>query len=261
VTFPDPATSGGSGALTTTCAPKSGSSFNVGTTPVTCSTGDNIGHFATCSFSVTVAPPPAPQLGVTTFMAFGDSETEGKVTQVFPTAYTLKLQGMLQAHYPTQTITVIGEGSGGEPAGGSGTIDRFDQKLAADKPQAVLLMDGANDLSAIPPDINGAISGLDSMGSHAAAKGLPVFIATIPPMNPVGKNGGGAASVGQLNLRIVSLASARAWTLVDVNTAFHGDLTLIGPDGLHPTDAGYQVIAQTFYDRIIAKLELQPAGR
>ena len=62
--------------------------------------------------------------------------------------------------------------------------------------------------------------------------------------------------MSSLNAKIVSLAASRQLVLVDVNAAFHGDLTLIGPDGLHATDAGYQVIAQAFYDRIVARLEL-----
>jgi lysophospholipase L1-like esterase len=259
VTFADPTTTGGSGPITTNCSPKSGASFPVGSTTVNCSAGDTKGHAAACSFSVDVAPPPVPQLAASTFMAFGDSQTEGKVTQVFPNAYTLKLQALLQARYPAQTIAVIGEGSGGEPA--TAGLTRFDGALAADNPQAVLLMDGANDINNGPVAISPAIAALDTMGSHAAAKGLPVFLATIPPENPAGKSGGGAPFVDQLNARIVSLAASRQWTLVDVNAAFHGDLTLVGPDGLHPTDAGYQVIAQTFFDRVVAKLEQLPALR
>ena len=83
-----------------------------------------------------------------------------------------------------------------------------------------------------------------------------MFLATLPPANPSGPRGGGAPYVPDLNSRIVTLATARGWNLVDVNAAFNGDLSLIGADGLHATDAGYQVIAQAFYDRIVAKLEL-----
>jgi len=35
---------------------------------------------------------------------------------------------------------------------------------------------------------------------------------------------------------------------VDLETAFGSDESLIGSDGLHPTAAGYQLIAQSFYD-------------
>ena len=42
--------------------------------------------------------------------------------------------------------------------------------------------------------------------------------------------------------------------------AFNGDVTtLIGPDGLHPTAAGYQVIATTFFNVIKASLEAPAA--
>lgn len=57
------------GAAPTTCAPGSGASFSLGTTPVTCSATDGSGNTASCGFTVTVrdtTPPtiacPAPQV-------------------------------------------------------------------------------------------------------------------------------------------------------------------------------------------------------
>jgi lysophospholipase L1-like esterase len=41
--------------------------------------------------------------------------------------------------------------------------------------------------------------------------------------------------------------------------AFRGDLSLIGSDGVHPTDAGHAVIAQAFFDQIVARLEVPAA--
>src|SRR5213078_4589438 len=83
------------------------------------------------------------------FMAFGDSLTEGKVTsfidQIFLTSYTIKVGAMLQGRYSAQNIVVANEGLGGQKA--VVDIDRFDLALNTDKPQAVLLMEGANDLN------------------------------------------------------------------------------------------------------------------
>jgi lysophospholipase L1-like esterase len=48
---------------------------------------------------------------------------------------------------------------------------------------------------------------------------------------------------------------------VDLHAAFGGTATteLIGPDGLHPTEAGYQKIADTFFAAIKSTLEVVPA--
>jgi lysophospholipase L1-like esterase len=263
ITYPAPVVSGGKAPVTTSCAPVSGGSFGVGTTTVSCTASDAATQSAACSIPVTVDPAPVPRLSATSFMAFGDSLTEGKVSLVgvqgltFPPAYTNKLVAMLQSRYSAQTIALTAEGAGGNKA--AADVDRFDRALDADKPQVVLLMEGANDLresgdNAVDP----VIHALDAMASHAATRGIQVFLATLPPENPAGSSGGGAGFVPSLNAKIVSLAASRQLVLVDVSAAFGGDLSLIGADGLHPTDAGYQVIAQAFYDRIVSRLELPP---
>ena len=86
------------------------------------------------------APSKPPHLSATKFIAFGDSITEGFVqrcpgaaptendedplrielplapgrAQPSPTAYPAKLQALLAERYPSQMITVINEGAGGE---------------------------------------------------------------------------------------------------------------------------------------------------
>jgi lysophospholipase L1-like esterase len=78
VTYGSPAATGGTAPVSVTCAPSSGSAFFIGSTSVTCTATDAVQRTASCSFTVTVTPPP-PRLGVTTILAFGDSITEGEV--------------------------------------------------------------------------------------------------------------------------------------------------------------------------------------
>jgi lysophospholipase L1-like esterase len=52
--------------------------FNIGSTVVTCTATDAVRRTASCSFTVSVVLP-APRLGVTRILAFGDSITEGEV--------------------------------------------------------------------------------------------------------------------------------------------------------------------------------------
>ena len=68
-----------------------------------------------------------------------------------------------------------------------------------------------------------------------------------------------------LNPLIRQLASESGVTLVDVAAAFGGDgpldnSSLLGTDGLHPTEAGYQVIAGAFFEKLQATLERTPLG-
>jgi hypothetical protein len=58
VTFPLTATDGLGGPVTTVCTPASGSTFPVGTTPVTCTATDEAGNGATAGFAVTVTAVP-----------------------------------------------------------------------------------------------------------------------------------------------------------------------------------------------------------
>jgi lysophospholipase L1-like esterase len=163
---------------------------------------------------------------------------------------------MLQTRYSAQTIVVANDGVGGQEAADPATLRRFDDALGREKPEVVLLLDGANDLDKHgDAGVDPALGALDAMAAHATGKGIAVFLATLPPEKSCA---GGSGSITSLNGKIATLAANRQLTLVDVYAAFNGDLGLVGSDCLHPTDAGYQVVAQAFYDKIVAKLEQQP---
>ena len=50
------------------------------------------------------------------------------------------------------------------------------------------------------------------------------------------------------------MAAAEHLDLIDLNALFAGQLdTLLGQDGLHPSDAGYSAIANAFYNAIKEK--------
>jgi lysophospholipase L1-like esterase len=258
VSYPSPTIVGGKPPVSETCTPPSGQPFDLGTTTVSCHGIDADAREAVCTFTV-IVEPPAPQLSFTMFMAFGDSLTEGKVSMIpeltLPASYTLKLADMLRGRYYDQQIDVINEGLGGRKA--VEDIDRFDQALEATHPQVVLLMEGTNDLGElVDDDVDPVRDALETMALHATTRGLPVFLATLPPQKPPA---GKASLVPRLNAKIVTIAQLRHFNLVDVYGAFHGDLSLIGSDGVHPTDAGHAVIAQAFFDQIVARLEVPAA--
>ena len=98
-----------------------------------------------------------------------------------------------------------------------------------------------------------------SMVPMAKGRGMKVFLATLPPQNPNGccPNRGLAWSlVEPYNDRLRGVASLEDIPLVDVYQAFGGDITtLVDFDGLHPTPAGYQKIADEFFKSIKQNLE------
>lgn len=286
VTYPTPSTSGGTGVLTTSCTPSTSSAFPVGSTNVTCSARDTKGQSASCGFQVTVTR--VPRLSLTRFVAFGDSMTEGFVqvckVPTFHTlsgiladldslrtvrppgfsvvAYPTKLQQMLVNRYAAQAITVINEGNGGETAV-QGAAD-FARVLNNDMPQAVLLLEGINDIhqgvptqaSAIPA----VIASLRSMIQDAKRRGMAPFVATLLPERRGACRSfdwdDGVEDVVSANSQIRLLAASENVTLVDLYPAFAG-LTdsLLGQDGLHPSDAGYQRMADLFFAAIQQRLE------
>ena len=264
VTFSSPTATGGIAPLTMTCSPSSGASFPIGSTPTTCRAVDARQQTATCTFTVTVTGPP--RLSVTRFVAFGDSITEGfphtitpaLVDPAPPGSYPVVLQSLLRGRYTSQTITVLDEGVGGEIVASG--VARLPGALAADKGGALLLMEGANDLNQFGADgVSRIASGLQTMIRMARAGSMAVFVGTLLPERADGTptRASHPELVVPANAAIRSLAAAEGVTLVDLYAAFGGvpDPVLISSDGLHPTAAGNERIAQTFYTSIRARLE------
>ena len=258
VSYPPPAVAGGQPPVSISCTPASGSSFPSGKSTATCTATDSLQRTAQCSFAVTV--DVVPQLRFTRFVAFGDSITEGKLATGEPpmTPYPTGLRQMLAARYATQEFTVVNAGLGAETTGGG--VGRLPSVLNANNPQVLLLFEGVNDLaggnaSAIGP----MISSLGNMIGQARGRGVVPMLATLLPEIFGGQRAGAAALIVPANDQIRVLAGAQGVALVDLYNVFRGsESTLIGQDGLHPTEAGYQAIAQTFFTEIRNRYEGAP---
>ncbi len=277
----------GAAPVTTTCVPASGSLFNVGTTPVSCTATDARQRSAACSFNVVVQPPP--RLNLTRFVAFGDSLTAGEdgtstlsarlgdvLGLDYPTVilrgreYPTVLQQLLSARFTTQPILVVNAGNPGEFAGGAGTFSRFTGITSSRQYEVVLIMEGTNDIfggtGGNPLGIPPAIANLRRMVGDARSRGMRVFLATVPPANPAGPRGAQRyQAIPSINAEIRQLAVAEGVPLVDVFNAFNNNFTYLGQDGTHPNAEGYALIASTFYDVIRRELEARtlagwPAG-
>jgi lysophospholipase L1-like esterase len=270
VSYPAPTVTGGRSPVTTQCAPASGTTFALGTTSVTCTATDADRQTRSCTFSVTVSPPP--YLRYTKFLAFGDSLTAGSDGLPLPASsayaplvvrdeisYPTKLRQALAARYTAQATQVTNRGLPGETAA-QGAV-RLPGVITATRPEVLLLLEGANDISGGDPlGINRAVAGLRAMVREGRRQGLVVFLATLPPQRAGGPRAAGAPLVVPLNTEIKLLALQEGSVLVDVYAGFEGDLSLIGPDGLHPTEAGYQRMADLFLAGTRANLEIPFPG-
>ncbi len=217
----------------------------------------------------TAPTPGAARLSRTRFMAFGDSFTAGEVTSpitqaqglahrlvVLPSAsYPLVLQGQLQAAYPAQASSIVVVNSG-EP--GERILDgaqRFPSAFDASRPEVVLLMEGANGLPGVGPDISASLMRIMVLGARNGR--ARAFVGSMIPQVP-GRPRATTPVFELLNYNrtLQQMSIEEGATFVDLYNAMLPEAaTLIGSDGLHPTEAGYRRIADLFLAAIRAQLE------
>jgi len=198
-------------------------------------------------------------------MTFGDSLTEGKISLTLTTlvdspshSYPAKLLRLLTERYTGQEIIMLNEGFGGERADES--LPRFREALSHDRPDAVLLMHGVNDLNGSQDGrVQRAADAMEELVKEARNGGRAALVATLPPLGPGGK-AACPECVEPYNNLIRRMVAAKGATLVDVHAAWGGRAGLMGADGIHPTEAGYEVIAGAFFDAIQRTLE-SPAAK
>lgn len=209
------------------------------------------------------------RLSRTRFMAFGDSFTAGEVTTpialspagahrliLVPAAsYPSVLQGRLQSTYPAQSasIAVINDGQPGELI--LEGLQRFPETFAASRAEVVLLMEGVNGLPLVGPDISTGVMRL--MVQEAKNGRARVFVGSMIPQ--VSSRPRGNTPVSELlayNSVLQIMCTQESVTYVDLyNPMLPDAATLIGSDGLHPTEAGYRRIAELFLAAIKTELE------
>lgn len=210
---------------------------------------------------ITIAPPRA--LGVTRFVAFGDSITWGATSAWFSAnmffasangGYPERLAANLTLAHTPQPITMFNDGLPGELA--VNALTRFRTMLTTRRPGAVLLLEGINDLSS-DISVSRTIGGLRAMLDAAAVQGVPVLLATMyqtyEEVDPDGNfRANGAAFVPAFNVEIRKLVLGRPNVfLVDLEPVM-AKRALVGKDGIHLEDAGFDLMAARFQSVIDA---------
>jgi lysophospholipase L1-like esterase len=273
ITYSLPGASGGTPPYTISCNPPSGTAVGLGTSTVTCNVVDAAGRGAVCSFNVTVVRPP--RLSRSRFLAFGDSLTEG-VTNETPTfrivdvpgSYPNQLDGLLRAYFRGQSLTVMNDGRAGELITGAsqhspGAQKRLPTSIDTNRPDVLLLLEGTNDVRTVtsnPDVLDEAVDGMRKMIELGRARGLRVFLATIPPLSTTGSRAStpeAVAAVPVFNSQLTTLAASKGVTLVDVYGLIAARPDLKSTDGLHLNTRGYAAVAELFFDAIKRELEIR----
>jgi lysophospholipase L1-like esterase len=248
--------------LTLTCAAFLSGCAQTPTAPSAAPTGVAVGEVPQTSAPVppriSIAPPRG--VGLTRYVAFGDSITWGASSGWDPrflfaaanAGYVERLRAGLDLHHAPQRFTVINEGVPGEFA--TYALPRFRLMLTSQKPQAVLLLEGANDLNN-NVSVSDIVAALRQMTDAARAVGVPVLLATMyqtyPVTNPQGQFvANGSENITALNSEIRAYVSGRNNVhLVDLYPAIN-KREYLGADGIHLTETGFEIMASVFMDRI-----------
>jgi lysophospholipase L1-like esterase len=219
-------------------------------------------------------PPPTPppstpaSLRISRILAFGDSMTAGTTSPAVPLraldaglaqSYPFKLQTLVAARYSAQTISVFNAGIAGRKA--SEDRSRLADAISETSPELVLLLEGANDLNSIVGPARNAgidftVGSMEDLVKDTIRRNIPIMLGTLPPQRPGGSRAGGVELVEKYNNDLKIMAAKKGAILVDVNAQF--PLALIGQDGLHPTELGYQRLADIFLDAIKQQYEITP---
>jgi lysophospholipase L1-like esterase len=227
---------------------------------------------AACGGGPTGPTTTTPRLSRTKFLAFGDSFTAGEVTNpvaqlgsqaihklvLVPAAsYPRVLESQLRTTYASQSSAITVQNAGEASERILDGNQRFPGVFDAARPEVVLLMEGVNGLPQVGPDISAGIMRI--MVQHAKTGGARVFVGSMIPQ--VASRPRGTTPVSELlayNNTLQIMSAQEGVTYVDLYNAMLPEAaTLIGSDGLHPTEAGYRRIAELFFAAISRDLEVR----
>ena len=183
------------------------------------------------------------------YMAFGDSITRGDGGTAG--GYPADLQNRLAAHFGGAFVNNRGADSTNSFEG----VERVRRNLNS-RPAYTLILYGTNDWNAPECQDNPSCHTVDNLRlivtNVKLFRSLP-FLATIPPANPTMNPESRNKWVADVNNLVRPMALQQGAFLVDVEKAFlnqGGDLSRFFSDHVHPNDAGYRLISQTFFEAI-----------
>ncbi|HEY4252925.1 MAG TPA: SGNH/GDSL hydrolase family protein [Roseomonas sp.] len=196
-----------------------------------------------------------------TIIAFGSSSTEGFGASGPQATYPARLQARLRAALPGQRITVLNRGKGGEEV--TEMLARLRQDVVDAAPTLVIWQAGTNAaLRRMDPAAfrAGMEAGLDQF----RAAGIEVLLMD----SQVAPRVNAAPGHRRYDAILARLAADRHLPIFSRGTLMHAweqaglaNGAVIGPDGLHHTDLGYDCVAGALADGIIAALRPPATAR
>ena len=280
------------------CSPVSGSAFPIGTSTVTCTPDQTtLASSCSFSITITppdpklrftkfmafgdsitegfirpgfLPPGVTPSEIAALLRATGGQPISGISNAVQPlNAYPARLQNLLTPTYATQLISVANEGLSGELAAQG--VSRLTSSLLSVQPEVLLLFEGFNDINLAIisrpagdlTQINVApiAADLRSMVLNAQGRGVAVLLATLTPVTDLFEDQapGTRAAIVALNAELRSLAAELGLGgVIDLYAALAGVPGIFGPDGFHPTAAGYRRMAEIFFAEIVSRYDITP---
>ena len=186
------------------------------------------------------------------YLGFGDSLTAG-VGSSGGQGYGPTLQGRLGPYLGRAEVVLWGRS--GDTSKESAEVAK--KTIRDTAPAYTLVLFGTNDwhdqsCQDAPPSDCFTIDALRSILQEVRVwRSLPV-LGTLPPVNPALAPAGRNLWVDEMNVLIRALASEQGAVLADINAAFlaQGDLPSLFSDDVHPNDAGYDVLAEAWFDAI-----------
>ena len=198
---------------------------------------------------LTLPIEPHNQPGV--YMAFGDSITRGDGS-ADGRGYPGRLETRLLAHFADADVRNRGADATNSYEAG----ERILRNLRGSTPAYTLILYGTNDwhdpvckenpACPVVANLRAVIQEVKDFGS------LPV-VGTIPPTNPALEPPSRNAWVEDVNVRIKAMAREEGVPVADVHAAFlrRSDwATQYFADHVHPNDAGYEAIADAFFEAV-----------
>jgi lysophospholipase L1-like esterase len=125
-------------------------------------------------------------------------------------------------------------------------VDRIGGEVRLYRPDLVLLLHGIVDVNNEWPRFPVVRANLNEMMRIALRHNAAVIMGTYPPLNPEGFRIKGIDYIPRLNKVIRQEAREYDVLVADHEEVWNGDVTMQGPDGLHPNDSGYEKMAETW---------------
>lgn len=205
-------------------------------------------------------------------LCFGDSLTEGAdgdsafppvdpSTPGLPHSYPYKLQALLAARYPSETISIFNGGVGGATAAAG--LSRLSDLMTRFKPDAVILLYGVNDLNN-GASIDAVTASMSRLISEIQAREAYTILSTLPRQIPGAQRAFAPTMIQPYNAALQQLSLTGSAIFSDIYPLVTE--SLIARDGLHITESGNAVMAAAYSAVLQRRFEyaqaagLTPAG-